>query len=194
MHLLRVRQRAGADRVQARLQRLEQLQPAGQRQLLGEGAQHIDQLPAPQPILQLGLAFRLQQALQVRRIAGKCLQLLRSDLGNFQVCLQGFGQWHGAMTFKLDHRLAIELHQCQQLFYQGRAVARPHAQGIAGSVTEAAAAQVEDQLAGFLAGAGAIEQAVFHYGGHPGLLLAERRYGCRFTRRRRRCGSAQCRQ
>ncbi|MNS40071.1 hypothetical protein D3C72_723730 [compost metagenome] len=190
MHLLRVRQRAGADRVQARLQRLEQLQPAGQRQLLGEGAQHIDQLPPPQPVLQLGLALGLQQALQVRGIAGEGLQLLRGDLGDLQVRLQGFGQRHGGLAFQLNHGLAIELHQHQQLVDQGRTVARPHAQGITGSIGETAAAQVEHQLTGFLAGTRAVEQAVFQQGGSPGLLLAIGRHGRRLGDRLRCSGVA----
>ena len=97
---------------------------------------------------------------------------MRGHLGNLQMRLQGFGQWHGRLAFQLDHGLAIELRQRQQFIDQRRAIARPYAQGITRCIAEAAAAQVEHQLPGFLACTGPIEQAVFHQGGGPGLLLA----------------------
>ena len=103
--------------------------------------------------------------------------------------MQGFGQRHGGLAFQLDHGLAIELYQRQQLVDQGGTVARPHAQGITGGIGEAAAAQVEHQLTGFLGSTRAVEQAVFQQGGSPGLLLAIGRYGRRLGDRLR-CSSA----
>ncbi|MNG93136.1 hypothetical protein D3C79_520930 [compost metagenome] len=191
MHLVRMGQRAGTDRIQARLQRLEQVEPSGQWQVLREFPQHVSQLPAPEPVLQLGLVLWQQQTAQRKGLLTENLQLLRGDPGNFQVLLQRNGQRQARQALEFNLGLAIELHQGEQLCDQRRAVARPDAQGVACLVAEAAARKIEHQLAGFLAGTWAVEYAVLQQGRGVGLLLAVRRSASGFAHRRRRRVAAQ---
>lgn len=113
-------------------------------------AQHVGQLAAPQPFLEFALACWLQRALQAGGVLAEGFELLAVDLGDVQVPLQRCTQRHWAMPLEFDLGLTFQLHQCEQLVDQVRAIARPNAQGIAGLIAQVAAGQVEDQLSSFL--------------------------------------------
>ncbi|MNG32735.1 hypothetical protein D3C84_1188220 [compost metagenome] len=89
----------------------------------------VNQLFAPQPLLERCFVLRFEQVLQLRvtTAQGNGFQDGRGDPGDFQVLAQGSGQRHVGLALEADQPPAIQTGRREQLVHQRRTVARPHA-------------------------------------------------------------------
>ncbi|CAK0117384.1 Uncharacterised protein [Burkholderia pseudomallei] len=132
--LAAMRARARRDRVEARLQALEHADELGRRQLQRKLVQHVGELLAPQPVLQVRLAIVAEQARErVARTAARRdeRERVRMRPRDVEMLRERIGQPQLAHARDRHRRVRLQPRQRQQLVDELRAVRRPHAERVA---------------------------------------------------------------
>ncbi len=173
-----VRERAGGDGVQPRLEPPQHTGPLGGRGPDRVGADHVDGLPAPAPLGELALVVGPQQPSEVP-VAGPLgdeAQQFRGDPGDVQPGAQRLAERHRAGVRDVHRVVGVQAGDGEPFGDQGGAVGGPHPEGVPGLVGEFAAAGVEGELPYLLLRAGEAEQPVADQQGRErGRLGVDRR-------------------